>query len=106
MFVAHKSVQVKSLIRLLCNKNVADPVRDVESVLYRRDENQTYKIMLHYTPGFITINDMPSSLFRNAHALVAVCDPCNLESINDMKELIQVGREKCSSTCMLYVVVF
>ena len=106
VFVAHKSVQVKPLISLFCKKDLNEEIKDVESITYKRDEKQTYKIFLNYTPGFQSFDDMPLAFYRNAHALIAICDPCNLESVNGMRDLLNSLKEKCSQTCLIYVVLY
>ncbi len=62
-------------------KQPEEVISEREAIIYRRDENQTYKINLLHFGGYTSYADMPPIIFRQLHAVLIVYDPSNLASI-------------------------
>ena len=77
-----------------------------EAIIYKRDENQTYKIVLSHFAGFASYADLPPSIFRKVHAVLVVYDPTNLDSVKEVLPIIEYSKEKIGEHCLPVVVSF
>lgn len=93
-------------MRLFLKKRPEEFVNEREAIIYKRDENQTYKIVLFHFAGYASYSDLPPSIFRKIHAVLVVFDPTNLDSIKEVLPLIEFSRENVGEFCLPVVVSF